>query len=166
MELRVLSTSDSHEDAGNSEDEVYYGMSGFTVRSGKVKHLPKKVVRPSNPSKDVWEMGSGSNSRLTRLPFAANMKLLDSVGILLVISEQDNVWAPSGSSNFQKINNAVSALKQALSGDEFLATNTGVDDATLDSVIADMGICSSQAPPARTSPLVWLPSVPGVRRSR
>jgi hypothetical protein len=84
-------------------------------------------------------MGPHSNEVLARMPWAHELDLDDSVGILLAIREQDPTGSQQFDNRLQDNHNEVDALRSALAGDTFLKNGTGVGQGTLDTVIDEIG---------------------------
>lgn len=93
MDLGVGTTTDSLEAgvpfASNTEDEVFYGLSGARTVNGKDTAFIPTEVRPSG-SRDIWEMGPSSNKTLTRTLFEGSLSPQDRAVLTVAIGEQDN----------------------------------------------------------------------------
>lgn len=93
MELKVDTTTDSTEPpvpfASNTEDEVYYWLTGGRVVGGQEATFAPKQVRPAG-SRDIWEMGPNSNKSLVRTLFEGALATTDRATISVVVGEQDN----------------------------------------------------------------------------
>lgn len=94
MELTYKKTTDSNENwagpiGNNSEDEVYYMLSGSAAVAGVSKPFIAGEVRPPG-SRDIWEMGPNSNKTLVRTLFEGNLSSLDTAVLSVAIAEQDN----------------------------------------------------------------------------
>ena len=76
MDLTFDTTTDSTETgmpfASNTEDEIFYSLSGARAVAGKETAFIPTEVRPSG-SRDIWEMGPNSNKTLTRTLFEGDL---------------------------------------------------------------------------------------------
>lgn len=93
MDLSFNGTTDSTETgmpfASNTEDEIFYSLSGARVVAGKEAAFIPTEVRPSG-SRDIWEMGPNSNKTLTRTLFEGDLGVRDRAVLTVAIGEQDN----------------------------------------------------------------------------
>ncbi len=93
MELSFDTTTDSTEVgmplASNTEDEIFYSLSGARVVDGKQTAFIPTEVRPSG-ARDIWEMGPSSNKTLTRTLFEGSLSAKDRAVLTVAIGEQDN----------------------------------------------------------------------------
>lgn len=93
MDVSFNTTTDSTEVgmpfASNTEDEIFYSLSGARVVDGKQTAFIPTEVRPSG-SRDIWEMGPSSNKTLTRTLFEGELSSKDRAVLTVAIGEQDN----------------------------------------------------------------------------
>ncbi|MBK8713511.1 MAG: hypothetical protein IPN32_02075 [Deltaproteobacteria bacterium] len=73
----------------NTEDEIYYMLSGSAAVNGVSKAFIAGEVRPPG-ARDIWEMGPNSNKTLVRTLFEGDLSALDTAVLTVAIAEQDN----------------------------------------------------------------------------
>jgi hypothetical protein len=89
MRLKVESTTDKSQGAGNTEDEVYYAVAALPYTPGAAVKM-KTVKRSGDP--DIWQMGSMTAPTLHRTLFKGKSSALRENRFMLVVAEQDNSW--------------------------------------------------------------------------
>lgn len=89
MRLEVISTTDDDDGVvgDNTEDEIYYAVSGLSYMQGADPQT-KTIKRAGD--RDIWEMGPSSAPTLHRTLFKGNSSPLRASTFILVVAEQDN----------------------------------------------------------------------------
>ncbi|MFV8756393.1 hypothetical protein ACNOYE_38080 [Nannocystaceae bacterium ST9] len=153
MELTVNTTTDSTEPAvpfaNNSEDEIFYSLTGGRMSGGKESAFSPSEIRPSG-SRDIWEMGPNSNKTLVRTLAEGKLGSDDRAVINVLVGEQDNAQREALKNLFVTIAQYGGDMIEKELGTEDTydafkgATQQEIVDATVE-LINDLGKRSDQA---------------------
>lgn len=153
MELIVGTTTDSTETgmpfASNTEDEIFYSLTGGRMIDGKDAAFLPTEVRPSG-SRDIWEMGPSSNEKLTRTLFEGKLGGGDRAVVNVLVGEQDNAQREALKNLFMTVAQYGGDMIEKELGTEGTydafkgATQQEIVDATVE-LINDLGKRSDQA---------------------
>jgi hypothetical protein len=126
IELTLVSTSDSTEGPGNTEDEIYLGLAGIRKKGGVEAVMHHHTVRPGI-SRDFFEMGKHSADTLDAIVFEGKLGGNDSAAFALLVQEQDNKEAAELAAPFIAIGEAlIDAFGGTVAPDEVEYTASGM----------------------------------------
>jgi hypothetical protein len=89
MKVTMIATGDMTEGPGNTEDEIYFALAGFTKIKGVETVRIRRTVRPQI-SRDFWEMGNLSADDFRANIFEGGLGVKDTAVFGVLVGEQDN----------------------------------------------------------------------------
>jgi hypothetical protein len=89
MKVTMITTGDMTEGPGNTEDEIYFALAGFTKIKGVETVRIRRTVRPQI-SRDFWEMGNLSADDFRANIFEGGLGVKDTAVFGVLVGEQDN----------------------------------------------------------------------------
>jgi hypothetical protein len=89
LKVTMITTGDTAEGPGNTEDEIYFALAGLT-KIGKAESVRiRRTVRPQI-SRDFWEMGNLSADEFRASIFEGSLSPKDTAVFAVLVGEQDN----------------------------------------------------------------------------
>jgi hypothetical protein len=127
MKLVLVSSGDSSEGPGNTEDEIYFSLAGIREEGGDETVMNRRTVRPGI-SRDFFEMGKHSADELEAIVFEGELAKSDSAAFALLVQEQDNKQAAALAALFLAASGAIMeamAVAGAGGGDDYTGAHMG-----------------------------------------